>query len=460
MATPGLKLGMHQGLHQRQDMVLAPRMLQAIEILALPRTDLDGWLMEQAEGNEALLVEEPAPASERDFEPRRTRAAGLQARDDHHALLEAQPGRGRSLGELVEEQLATRDVDEDVDPWLRFLVGCLDDGGLLSTSDDDLLEMAVATGLPLAGTRTGRTLFGRAIGELQQLEPVGIGARSSVEALLLQLDPEDEDYALLCRLLEDFLVELSRNRRPSVATKLGLELAELDRLLLVLEKLETRPAAYLIDDAAPVVTPDVMVFKSGSAITIELARGALPLVRIDPIAEELLGSRGMDPKARTYLRGKIEKARWVSEAVEMRGATLLRVAEAALRGQSKFMAEGPAGLKALSMTDVAEDLGLAVSTVSRTVAGKTAQTPWGIVPLRSFFQSAAGSASDAGGAATEAARERVRRLIQAEDPSSPFSDEALVELLAAEGLQVARRTVAKYRKELNIPSSYRRKRHT
>jgi len=168
----------------------------------------------------------------------------------------------------------------------------------------------------------------------------------------------------------------------------------------------------------------------------------------------------MEPEAGTCLRGKSEKARWVSEAVEMRGATLLRVAEAALRGQSKFMAEGPVGLKALSMTDVAEELGLAVSTVSRTVAGKMAQTPWGIVPLRSFFQSAAGSAADAGGAATEAARERVRRLVEAEDPSAPLSDESLVAALAGEGLQVARRTVAKYRKELDIPSSYRRKRHT
>jgi len=456
------KLGLNHGLHQRQDMVLAPRMLQAIEVLALPGADLEGWLMEQAEGNEALVVEAPAEAPVGDrqaLEPARSRAAAARASDDHHALLEAQPDRHLSLSDTVEEQMATREVAADVRGWVSFLVGCLDPAGLLGASDEELMELALDAGVPMAGTEGGWSLMGQAIGELQQLEPAGIGARSSVEALLLQLDPADEDYGLLCSLLEDFLFELSRNRRPSVAAKLGLELGELDRLLGVLGQLETRPAAYLTEEAAPTIQPDVMIHDDGGRVSIELVRGVLPSVTIDPMAEELLGRGDLDAGARSYLRGKVDRARSVAEAVEMRGATLLRVTEAVIRRQSRFMSEGLGGLRPLSMTDVAAELGLAASTVSRAVAGKSLQTPHGIVPLRQFFQTSTGAAGEGGAAATEALRVRVQRLVEGEDPAAPLSDEAIVDALGEEGLSVARRTVAKYRKELGIPSSYQRKRH-
>ena len=138
------KLGLNHGLHQRQDMVLAPRMLQAIEVLALPGADLEGWLMEQAEGNEALVVEAPAEAPVGDrqaLEPARSRAAAARASDDHHALLEAQPDRRLSLSDTVEEQMATREVATDVRGWVSFLVGCLDPAGLLGASDEELMEL-------------------------------------------------------------------------------------------------------------------------------------------------------------------------------------------------------------------------------------------------------------------------------------------------------------------------------
>ncbi len=451
---------MRQGMQQRQDMVLAPRMLQSIEILTLPRQDLDAWLSEQAEKNEALLVGELSSES-RSVEPVRSAAARSKATEDHYALLQAQPERAQSLSEAVAEQLRGRDLGFELSEWVHFLVGCLDDSGLLIIEDDQVMALAEDACLPMAGAQAGHRYMADAIATLQQLEPAGIGARSSVEALLLQLDPEDPDYALLCSLLEDFLVELSKNKRPAVAEKLGLGLLELDRLVGVLGMLEMRPGAQLAGEAAPVLHPDVIVHADGEGFTVELARGALPAVSIDPVAEELLGSEHIEGEAKTYLRGKVEKARWVTEAVEMRGTTLLRVAEATLRHQASFLTDGPTALKPLSMVAVAEELELATSTVSRSVAGKSAQTPWGIVPLRSFFQSAPG-ASDGDGApasGTDAVRERVRQLVAAENPSEPLSDEAIVAALKDAGVPVARRTVAKYRKELGIESSYRRKKH-
>lgn len=467
MAKLGLGTHQRQGMQQRQDMVLAPRMLQSIEILALPRLDLDAWLSGEAQKNEALLVEESGRDSlgeSRTLDPGRSDAARSKATDDHYAMLQAQPERGQSLGDAVEEQIRGLNLDSDLAAWVTFLAGCLDEAGLLTLEDEDIIALAESAHLPMAGAAAGQRLLADAIATLQQLEPAGIGARSSVEALLLQLDPADDDYGLLCTLLEDFLVELSRNKRPAVAEKLGLELLELDRLLGALSMLEMRPASGLVGESAPVLHPDVLVERDGESFTVELARGALPSVSIDPIAEELLASGALESEARTYLRGKVEKARWVAEAVEMRGSTLLRVAEATLRHQRGFLTDGPTGLRPLSMVSVAEELGLATSTVSRSVAGKSAQTPWGIIPLRSFFQSAPGAAQSEGDSTaplngTDAVRERVRQLVLAEDKQDPLSDEAIVTALKADGVPVARRTVAKYRKELGIESSYRRKRH-
>lgn len=451
-------------------MILAPRMLQSIEVLTLPAMDLEGWLSTQAESNEALLVEPPdggldgTVAADPSWESGsgRASAARSKATDEHYALLQAQPGPELSLSDQIEAQLASRELGSELTSWVRFLVGCLDEGGLLSVSDEQLVELSLDSGLPYAGAAAGRSLLADAIAELQQFEPRGIGARSSVEALLLQLDPSDRDYGLLCSLLEDFLFELSRNQRPSVASKLGLELAELDRLLGVLERLDTRPAASMVGQTAPALTPDLIALSEdgGESFGVELTRGALPRVSVDPLAEELLSGFERGSEARAYLAEKVEKARWVLEAVEMRGVTLLRVAQVALRHQAAFLRHGPTSLLPLSMKDVAAELELATSTVSRAVAGKTVQTAWGIVTLRSLFQTTAGEAAMGQAASsTEAVRGRVKALVGAEDPASPHSDEALLQALVAEGHNVARRTVAKYRGELGIPSSYRRKRH-
>ena len=453
-------------MKQRQEMILAPRMLQSIEVLTLPAMDLDGWLSAQAESNEALVVEPPEGAAGADSHwdqgPGRSSAARSKATEDHYALLQAQPGPEMSLSDQIEQQLASMELGPELSSWIRFLVGCLDEGGLLTVSDEELAELSLDAGLPFAGAAAGRSLLADAIAALQQFEPTGIGARSSVEALLLQLDPADSDYGLLCSLLEDFLYELSRNQRPSVASKLGLELFELDRLLGVLEGLDMRPTSGMAGETAPVLTPDLIALSEdgGATFGVELTRGALPRVSVDPVAEELLSAFERGSDARAYLAEKVEKARWVLEAVEMRGVTLLRVAQAALIHQAEFLRDGPTALVPLSMKDVAAELDLATSTVSRAVAGKTVQTAWGIVPLRSLFQTAAGEGAEGQAAsATEAVRGRVKALVEGENPSSPLSDEALVEALVAEGHKVARRTVAKYRGELGIPSSYRRKRH-
>lgn len=435
-------------LRGEQSLVLEPRLLQAIEVLQLPAQDLEGWLQAAAERNEALRVAGPP------LERGRVTAAGWEATERHDEMLRNQPERAPSLEASLEDQVAWLELDEALEEAVRFLLACLDESGYLSASDEDLLELAAGQGLDLdAG------LLGRAIAKVQRLEPRGVGGRDLVESLLLQLDPGAADYELLCRLVEEFLDELATNKLPAVAKALGVDLDELRRLTAELRELDPRPGAKLVEAAAPALRADVLVLPAeGGGWQVSLDRGALPTVGLDPELSEVARDRGLDRATREWARERLDRARWVVDAVEQRGATLLRVARRVFEHQRAYLEREDGPLVPLSMGALAEELDLHVSTISRTVAGKHVQTPRGLEPLRRFFQSAAPGAGGEGPAvARDDLREVVRRLFEEEDSSAPLSDEEAVAALAEAGHKVARRTVAKYRKELGIPSSYRRR---
>jgi RNA polymerase sigma-54 factor len=445
---------LQQGLHVRAEQTLSiqPRMLQSIEMLQMARYELEGYVADIALQNEALELDATSPAR---GEVARATAAGWEATEAHDQMLRNQPERDQSLCEMVERQLAAADFEPRHNDWLRFLVGCIDERGFLSGSDDQLLNLAHEGGME------GEHLeLAMAIADLQELgrtspDLIGLGARGAIEALLLQLDPEDQDYALLCRLLEEFLEELARNKLPRVARALGIELDELERLIAALSELDSRPLTHLAEMGSAALRPDVIVEWTGEGFDLRLARGALPTVTVDSRVADMAKDRELPTDLRKYLRGKVDEARFVVEAVQQRGQTLLRVCHALFQHQSDFLEHGSGHLKPLLMVDLAAELDVHVSTVSRSVQGKIAQTPWGLLPLRSFFQAKTGGSN---GGARDDVREKVRDLVAAEDSHSPLSDDDIVRELQVQGLKVARRTVAKYRGELGIQSSYRRRR--
>lgn len=431
--------GLHLSQRAAQEMLQLPRMLQSIEILKLPVAELCGYLERMGEENEALEV---VP---------NVRRADRRATDDHDAMLQNQPAPEKGLAERVEEQLALSDLEPELCEWVRFLVSCLDARGYLSASDEFLLELAHERGL-----EGGAELLGPAISALQGLEPRGLGGRNAIESLLLQLDPSDPFYPHLCRLLEDFLEDLAKNRTKQVARALGLSLEQLSNLLETIRLLDPRPAAALVHESAPIVRPEVRVDRGPDGFEITVDQSGLPGVSLDEGVARLARDREQPAEVREYLRKKVQQARWIAEAVGQRKATLERIATLLFHAQTAFLEDGPGHLVPLGMNDLAEDLGLAVSTVSRAVAGKHAQTPWGVYPLRFFFQAAAGGE---GGKARDDVREVVRRVFEGEDPAAPLSDDEVVGVLGRRGIEVARRTVAKYRGELGIPSSYVRRRN-
>ncbi len=440
---PGFSQSLRQS--QRQEMLLLPRMLQAVEVLQLPAVELTGYLLEAFEENEALALDEEGWTDP---------VARRGTRDDserHDEWLRNQPDRAASLGEVVEEQLGMMEVEPDLLPWVRLVVSSLDENGYLSVPDETLLALAADRGV-----EGDAGMLGRAIAIVQRMEPRGIGGRNAIEALLLQLDPKDPDYALLCRLLEDFLEEIARNKLPAVAKAIGVDLDQLNGLLERLRELELRPAAGLVGEAPPAIHPDVVVEEAEDGFVVKVDQSGLPPLRVDPDVRALSRNRALGKDVRRHLRGRIDQARWVLQAVAQRGETLQRVATAVFGHQRAFLERGPGHLLPLRMNQLAEWLDLHTSTVSRAVAGKYAQTPWGIFPLRWFFQGSAGSVRDA---AREDVRDLVREVVDAEDPRRPLSDDEIVAALKERGCKLARRTVAKYRGELGIPSSYRRRRY-
>ena len=457
MTHLGPRAGPRLGLGQRaeQQMLLLPRMLQSIEVLQLSSAELGEFVAQAIEENEALRVE---GEERRPREPELRRGpVDRAATERHDEMLQNQPEREKSLAELVEQQLALVDVEPELLPWVRFVVGCLDANGYLAASDEALIALAREQGLARGGehAREDEGRLGCAIGVVQKLEPRGIGGRDAVEALLLQLDPADPDYALLCALLEDFLEELAHNKLPAVARALGIDLARLQELLGLVRRLHLRPAAGLIEREEPTIRPEVIVERDGEGFTVAIEDSGLPAISIDPRIARIARDRAQPREVRAYLRDKLASARSIVDAVEQRRRTLMRIAALVFERQRAFLAAGPGHMAPLTMVAVAEELGLAVSTISRAVASKHVQTPWGIFALRRFFQGASGSEEGA----REDVREIVRGVCAAEDAGRPLSDDEIVAEMRRRGFELARRTVAKYRHELGIPSSYRRRRH-
>jgi RNA polymerase sigma-54 factor len=487
-------ISFRQTTGQRQEQQLTARMLPALAILELPSMELSSYLREAFESNEALTLEEPrrtqdspdapqtAAEAARDgsldrtldggadtdlFEPTRMKRGSAEATDRHAEWLESQPAPGRSFGESLLEQLAFvdfRGLEPDAECSLKlqtithFLVEELDERGLLLQTDEQLFASAVQLGLDF-GPDPERALAA-GLNILRGFSPLGVGARSAVEALLFQVDPEDEDFVLLHRLLIDFLEELSRNKLPKIAASIGIEVDEVVRLLGRLSQLDARKAEQheaTSGRLAPAIHPDVIVEEESGSFSVLVDGAIMPKVGIDEDIRALAKDRTQDSELRSYLRAKIDSARLVVDAVEQRRTTLLRVSRALFAHQRAFLEHGPGHLTPLRMATLAHVVGIHRSTVSRAIAGKYAWTPWGVLPLRHFFQGAAG---DSEVTARGDVREIVRSVVEAEEPAAPLSDEDIVLAMGARGFSLARRTVAKYRRELGIPSSYLRRCYT
>lgn len=454
-----MSLELRQGLRQEQRLALLPQMLQSIEVLQLATADLLQLLDQELQQNETLeakVVEPaepaeppPAPLAEREdsgWEEWRRGPSG-DDEDRKSAFLANVPARTATLVEFVRQQLAYDEVETPLADAVIALVEHLDDRGLLPFDLEDLAEELDA---PLSLLREAHAL-------LRTLEPHGIGAQDPIEAMLLQA-LGDPDLPLIERLLREHLDDLGRNKLPDVARALKLSVDDLQDLLARMRGLDPRPGAAFHhgDDAS--LRPDAFVWLHDGTVQVALDDASLPDLQVNAEYAALAGDRTTAREVRDYLKPKLRSARDLIDAVQQRQATLLRVTEAVMREQRPFLQKGRAAIRPLRMSDIADQVGLHTSTISRAIAGKSVQTDRGVFRLRDFFDGGRIDSTAGEGQGRMAVAEQIAELIGAEDKGRPLSDDDLVARLQARGVQCARRTVTKYRKQLGIPSSYLRRR--
>jgi RNA polymerase sigma-54 factor len=357
--------------------------------------------------------------------------------------------RPQSLQDYLHDQLGWFDLEADLRAMADRIVYNLDSNGYLQGRLEDLLGPdATAADLALAE---------RALALVQKLDPPGVAARDLRECLLLQLTPGMPYFEQLQTLISAHLEDLEHNRLPVISRRTGYAIELIQKTLLELRKLNPKPGAEFNDVAVPPVTPDVFIeLDEQGKYKVRLEEGRTPSLFISPYYRKLFASGQANDETREYIKRKINSAQWLIDSIQQRRSTLTRVAQAIVDHQTEFLNKGPESIEPLKMQQIADKVGVHVTTVSRAVDDKWIQTPRGIFPLKRFF---CGGTIGADGeeVAWDTVRLKLQELIDTEDKLHPKSDEQLVKDLAAAGVTVARRTVTKYRKAMSIPSSRQRR---
>src|SRR3954447_1333100 len=471
-----------------QKLVMTPSLQQAIKLLQMTRMELDTLLTQELvenpvleESAEAESAEEEAPREEPAPEPP-TNGDLDHTQSMENIDLDAYFGdywEGSGTSSMMEERdeppienSLSREPDlydhllwqlhmADVEPRQReiaeLIIGNLDPDGFLVASPEEIRAMGDQAGEDRAYTLE-EVLAALAL--IRSLDPPGIACANLQESLLLQMDVQEVPADNLARrmLFEAWDLFL-RRQFPAVAKKLGVELAELEEALELIKALETKPGRRFSTDRPHYIEPDVFVRRVGDEYVIQLNDDGLPRLRVSRAYRRMLQtmrSEGRQNEAQQFIKDKIRSAVWLIKSLDQRQRTIYKVAASIVRQQNEFLDKGIEHLRPMVLRDVAEDIGMHESTVSRVVSNKYIHTHRGLFPMKFFFHS--GIDREYGdNISSLTVKRKIEQLIQAEDPKRPLSDSELMRILNREGIQIARRTVAKYRDELSIPSSTDRK---
>lgn len=503
-----MQLSFSQQMKMSQQMKLAPRMIQSMEILQLPVMALNERIeqelienplleevvaepeaQESADGAEAVDGGEPAPEtpaekpleqkelvvdSEHDnkddferllnmpddwqeddytYSPRVSSNRISEDGERVHDAISNILARPQSLQEYLLEQFGFFSCPPEIREFAEFLIRNLDNNGRLPTSLEEMgQEYAHNTGKAISPDDAQS-----ALSLIQRLDPPGVGARDLKECFLLQVGPNTQLRDVLITLISAHLEDLAENRLPVIERKTGYSLDVIKAAREELLHLNPRPGRDFEAAPAPNVVPDIALEQDATGkYVVRLEDEYTPRLNISRKYQQLLANGEADQQTKEYIKRKIESARWLIESIEQRHSTLKRVAQAIVDHQKEFLDKGPEHIVPLKMQQIADVVGVHVTTVSRAVDDKYVQTPRGIFPLKRFF--GGGTTSSTGEeVAWDIIRIKLREIVDKEDKNDPLSDDALVTELGKQGYQLARRTITKYRKALKIPSSRQRR---
>lgn len=449
------------GLTQKQNQTLSPQMIQCMEVLQMTSQELLEYVETALQENPVLECQEcydgPGEADSLRQEMAWLESTDLQNRDYYRqdSAEDADPLRScaarsgqETLYHHLTAQLDGLELDGETALCARTLAASLDQNGWL---EEDLPALARELGLP-------EHAMERALKVVQSLEPAGVGARTLSECLQLQLLRRPPVDKLALRIVEEHLDALARCRYGWMAQALRVSQEQVRRACSLIRSLDPRPGlGYAADRGEPVyIVPDIIVTCVHGRFELLPNHRFFPTLKISSYYSRLLRESD-DAQVQDYLTGKLRQAKWTIRAVDQRRSTLMACAGCLVEEQRAFFSEGPGSLKPLSLADVAQRVGLHESTVSRAVNGKYLQCAMGTYPLSYFFSRRLGPAEGGGAASVDSAKALLKRLIDGEDKRRPLSDEKLCRLMAQEGCALSRRTAAKYRDELGIPSTIGRR---
>jgi RNA polymerase sigma-54 factor len=368
--------------------------------------------------------------------------------DDRRAALENILVKRTLLPDHLMWQLRLSDLSDPEKEVAGIIIGSLDKDGYLPIQVEEVAF--------LANTWPDVAIVESVLRRLQEFDPPGVAARSLAECLLIQLRQlEVPDDSLASRIVRDYLPMLESRRFDRLARELGATIEEVTEATKLVSVLEPKPGRDFTDQDTRYVTPDVHVHKVGDEYVVTLNEEGLPRLRVSSFYRQMLGANG-SPEARGYIQEKMRAAAWLIKSIHQRQRTLHMVTSSIVRFQRDFLDGGVAHLRPLVLKDVANDIGMHESTVSRATAGKYVHTPQGTLELKYFFTSSlrGGQGSEV---SAESVKEKIRGIIAKEDARKPLSDQYIAELLGKEQIDIARRTVAKYRELMGILPSSKRK---
>lgn len=451
-------------LQQEQAQQMSWRQLQSVRVLQMSQRELEDYLQQQAEENPVIDPESLERSATVDLEEEKgflQRLRWLEENDvqnrflhsgsdedgaDPLARIETAGGLEPSLSRFLRFQIDALRLRRDKMRLLRILASSLDENGYLHTP---LEELAARLSLPLSRLE-------EALRELQRLDPPGVGARDLAECLSLQLERQGETGPVLA-IARHYLTDLAQSHYRHIAAQLGIEPEAVREAKQRIQSLDPRPgSAFAASSDTAYVVPDLAVQKEGECYVVRMRESGRVPFQFSSYYRQLW-EETEDPEVRRYLSEKLQQARDTLFAIEQRKSTLLRCAEFLVERQEGFLREGEQALLPLTLADVASELGLHESTVSRALKGKYIQCAGGVYPLSIFLSRQASSCPEQGEISGKAARALLRELIEGEDKRHPLSDQALSERMKQKGCPISRRTVAQYRQEMNIPSTVGRK---
>ncbi len=462
-----------QSAQQHQRLLMAPNMTLALEVLRMHAMELQAFLQQQAQENPLLEVDESNQDEESSAAPEPTdgpqeektpvtgdedwlshwqsgSAEQESEENESDRTLEQRLVQPQSLYESLFVQLGCQSLSEEDSRIGEALIQSLNDQGYV---EDPLEELAAGLGVSLPQLEAVLTI-------IQRCDPPGVGARDLRECLMLQLEQAEASGALPYRILRDHFPLFVQHRITALASALGVSLAEVESACEALTRLNPKPGRFFSNDLPPTIVPDLVIQRRDRHYDVELNDHNMPRVGINRAYRLMLKDPRTPEDAREFLLKKFRQASWIIKAIDERNTTILAIGRCLISLQREFVEHGSKALKPLTQAQVAGLVGRHPSTVSRAIAGKTIDTPYGIFRLEQLFASHVPQTAHGGSDISDATiKAEIGQMIQEEDRQHPLSDDALAKRMAQRHICVARRTIAKYRTSLKIlPGHLRRRR--